>query len=70
VEDIAAFNALMMTGQPTIAPRIADVPVRLPFPRVLKRGESIFEKQKGLRNSPFERRQPPARRDEHATTGA
>jgi hypothetical protein len=45
----------MMAGKPTIAPRIDSVPVRLPFPRVLKAGDSIFEKQKGVRNSPFER---------------
>jgi hypothetical protein len=36
-------------------PRLADVPVRLPFPRVLQPSDSIVEKQKGLRNSPFER---------------
>ncbi len=55
VEDITAFDALMMTGRPTIAPRMANVPVRLPFPRVLGPQSSIFEKQKGLRNSPFQR---------------
>ena len=55
VDDIKAFDALIMAGQPTIAPRMADVPVRMPLPRVLQPGDSIFEKQKGLRNSPFER---------------
>lgn len=55
VEDINAFNKLMMTGQPTLVPRMEDVPVRLPFPRVLGPQDSIFEKQRGLRNSPFQR---------------
>ena len=52
-EDIAAFDALMVAGQPTLTPRLADVPVRLPLPPAEK-GGSIYENQKGLANRFFE----------------
>jgi len=44
---IAAFDALMLAGQPTLAPRLAAVPVRLPLPPAAHQG-SIYENQKGL----------------------
>ena len=49
------WNALMMCGEPTLAPRMVAAPVRLPLPRRLSNKESIFDKQAGLRNSPFQR---------------
>ncbi|MDA8048749.1 MAG: phytanoyl-CoA dioxygenase family protein [Rhodospirillales bacterium] len=44
---IAAFDKLMVAGQPTLAPRLAAVPVRLPLPPAAHQG-SIYENQKGL----------------------
>jgi ectoine hydroxylase-related dioxygenase (phytanoyl-CoA dioxygenase family) len=53
--DFDKFNKELLVGEPTVAPRMTTVPVRLPLPRITQPGESIFVKQKGLRNSPFER---------------
>jgi ectoine hydroxylase-related dioxygenase (phytanoyl-CoA dioxygenase family) len=53
--DLDAYNSMLLVGEPTIEPRMTDVPVRLPVPRAAQPGESIFVKQKGLRNSPFRR---------------
>jgi ectoine hydroxylase-related dioxygenase (phytanoyl-CoA dioxygenase family) len=56
--DLAAYNEMMLVGEPSITPRIAAVPVRLPLPRATDweaRKDSIFEKQRDLRNSPFAR---------------
>ena len=44
--DLAAFNAQMVTGEPTLRPRLAAVPVQLPLPPAPK-GGSIYENQKG-----------------------
>ncbi|HUC19400.1 MAG TPA: phytanoyl-CoA dioxygenase family protein [Acetobacteraceae bacterium] len=44
---IAAFDALMVAGRPTLEPRLAAVPVRLPLPPATHQG-SIYENQKGL----------------------
>ncbi len=44
---IVAFDALMAAGRPTVAPRLAAVPVRLPLPPAAHQG-SIYENQKGL----------------------
>jgi phytanoyl-CoA hydroxylase len=44
---IAAFDALMVAGRPTLAPRLAAVPVRLPLPPAEHQG-SIYENQKAL----------------------
>ena len=49
---IEAFDALMVSGSPTLAPRLAPVPVRLPLPPADKQG-SIYENQKGLRSRYF-----------------
>jgi len=53
--DMAAYDARIIAGKPTIMPRLANVPARLPLPRRLKSGESIFEKQRDVRFTPFER---------------
>lgn len=46
------YTASMVQGQPTSRPRLADVPVRLPLPPA-KYGGSIYENQRGLKNSIF-----------------
>ncbi|MCW3473158.1 phytanoyl-CoA dioxygenase family protein [Limobrevibacterium gyesilva] len=50
--DIAAFDALMVAGEPTLEPRLTAVPVRLPLPPADHQG-SIYENQKGLANRYF-----------------
>jgi ectoine hydroxylase-related dioxygenase (phytanoyl-CoA dioxygenase family) len=50
--DIEAFDRLLVAGTPTLTPRLADVPVRLPLPPAEKAG-SIYENQKGLANRYF-----------------
>ena len=49
---IAAFDELLVAGAPSLAPRLADVPVRLPLPPAAKQG-SIYENQKALKNRFF-----------------
>ena len=44
---IEAFDKLMVAGRPTLAPRLAAVPVRLPLPPAPHQG-SIYENQKSL----------------------
>ena len=51
-QGIEAFAALMVAGTPSLAPRLADVPVRLPLPPAGLQG-SIYENQKGLKNRFF-----------------
>ncbi len=50
---IEEFDRLMVAGRPTLEPRLAAVPVRLPLPPAAKQG-SIYENQKGLRARYFE----------------
>ncbi len=50
--DIAAFDSLIVAGAPTLTPRLAAVPVRLPLPPADK-ASSIYENQKGLANRYF-----------------
>jgi ectoine hydroxylase-related dioxygenase (phytanoyl-CoA dioxygenase family) len=57
-ESLEAFNDMMLVGETPASPRLENVPVRLPLPRPvdwLARRDSIFEKQRDLRNSPFAR---------------
>jgi len=49
---IEAFDAELLAGAPSLAPRLADVPVRLPLPPAARQG-SIYENQKGLKNRFF-----------------
>jgi phytanoyl-CoA hydroxylase len=44
VSDLAAFNAKLVAGQPTIEPRLEQVPVRMPLPPAPRQG-SIYENQ-------------------------
>ena len=45
-DDLESYDAKLLCGAPTIRPRLADVPVRLPLPGP-DRGGSIYENQKG-----------------------
>jgi ectoine hydroxylase-related dioxygenase (phytanoyl-CoA dioxygenase family) len=45
VPDLAAFDARLVAGAPTIEPRLAAVPVRMPLPAALHQG-SIYENQR------------------------
>lgn len=49
---IEAYDQLMVAGKSSLAPRLADVPVRLPLPPADLQG-SIYENQKGLKNKFF-----------------
>jgi ectoine hydroxylase-related dioxygenase (phytanoyl-CoA dioxygenase family) len=44
VKDLADFDARLVTGQPTIEPRVTPVPVRMPLPPAPHQG-SIYENQ-------------------------
>ena len=46
------FNALVVRGKPTLEPRLADVPVRMPYPESPHQG-SIYENQHILENRFF-----------------
>lgn len=51
-KNLDAWDALMVAGEPTLAPRLTAVPVRLPWPIADLQG-SIYENQKGLTNRYF-----------------
>jgi ectoine hydroxylase-related dioxygenase (phytanoyl-CoA dioxygenase family) len=51
-EGMEAYDRLMVAGNPTLTPRLAAVPVKLPLPPAEKQG-SIYENQKGLKNRFF-----------------
>lgn len=51
-EDIESYDELMLCGVPTLAPRLADVPIRIPQPQP-DRNRSIYEIQKNLSGSGF-----------------
>jgi phytanoyl-CoA hydroxylase len=53
VPDLAAFDARLVTGAPTIEPRLAAVPVRLPLPPAPHQG-SIYENQISAKRRYFE----------------
>ncbi len=44
-ESIESYNTLMLCGTPTLTPRLANIPVRIPQPQPAKAG-SIYEIQK------------------------
>lgn len=46
------FNERMLCGEPTITPRLRDIPVRIPLPKPDREG-SIYEIQKALPNRGF-----------------
>ena len=48
------YNGRMLCGRPTIEPRLADVPVRIPQPQP-EANRSIYEVQSGLKKPAFDR---------------
>ena len=46
------YNEKMLCGTPSITPRLADVPIRIPLPQPSNKG-SIYEIQAGLKNRGF-----------------
>jgi phytanoyl-CoA hydroxylase len=52
VKDFADFNQRLVSGEPSIAPRLSAVPVRLPLPPSPHKG-SIYENQTGAKNRYF-----------------
>ena len=54
VGNLDEFNAQLLTGRPSIQPRIVDAPVRMPLPPAPHQG-SIYENQTTLKNRFFGR---------------
>jgi phytanoyl-CoA hydroxylase len=52
VPDLAAFDSRLVAGEPTITPRLADVPVRMPLPPAPRQG-SIYENQSTAKSRYF-----------------
>lgn len=53
VQDIAAYDKMIVAGTPTCVPRLTSVPVRLPLPQAPHQG-SIYENQRTLGRRYFE----------------
>lgn len=53
VPDLGEFDGRVVLGEPTLAPRLADVPVRMPLPPAEHQG-SIFENQRAAETRYFE----------------
>jgi len=51
-KDLESFNARMVRGEPTLEPRLRDVPIRMPYPPAPHQG-SIFENQKLVKGRSF-----------------
>ena len=65
-DGLESYDAKLLCGEPTITPRLADVPVRLPLPGPEKEG-SIYENQKGSSARSFEVFTGTERAQAHAT---
>jgi phytanoyl-CoA hydroxylase len=52
VKDFDEFNSRLLTGDIVVAPRLADVPVRMPLPPARLQG-SIYETQSASKKSYF-----------------
>lgn len=60
VPDLAEFDSRLLEGSgPTITPRCADVPIRVPLPPPLRQG-SIYETQLGAQERSYFNRRPAA----------
>lgn len=60
VTDLAEFDSRLLAGRgPTITPRLAPVPVRIPLPPPLRQG-SIYESQAGAAERSYFQRRPAA----------
>ncbi|MCY4143340.1 MAG: phytanoyl-CoA dioxygenase family protein [Gammaproteobacteria bacterium] len=53
MRDIEEFNGRIVCGEPTLQPRMEDVPVRMPLP-IAKHQGSIYENQRSLSTRYFE----------------
>ena len=53
-DSIAEYDSRILCGAPTLAPRLADIPVRIPQPQPTK-NRSIYEIQAGTPDRSFER---------------
>jgi len=56
VKDLAEFDSRLVSGAPTLTPRLAPVPVRLPLPPAPRAG-SIYENQATAKSRYFGRRE-------------
>jgi phytanoyl-CoA hydroxylase len=54
VKDFDEFNTRLLTGDPVVAPRMTNVPVRIPLPAAKRQG-SIYETQSAAKKSYFTR---------------
>src|ERR1700704_5563219 len=54
VKDFDEFNSRLLSGDPVIAPRMSNVPVRIPLPPAKRQG-SIYETQSAAKKSYFTR---------------
>jgi phytanoyl-CoA hydroxylase len=54
VKDFAEFNSRLLSGDPVLAPRMTNVPVRIPLPPATRQG-SIYETQSAAKKSYFTR---------------
>jgi ectoine hydroxylase-related dioxygenase (phytanoyl-CoA dioxygenase family) len=52
IKDFDEFNSRLLAGPPVVTPRLANVPVRMPFPPPARTG-SIYETQLGATKSYF-----------------
>ena len=53
IGDLASFDRMIVTGEPTIEPRVTEVPVRMPLPPAPQEG-SIYEIQRSMANRFFD----------------
>ena len=51
-ESIEDYDSRLLCGQPTLTPRLAPIPVRIPQPQP-DRNRSIYEVQEGLKTRAF-----------------
>jgi ectoine hydroxylase-related dioxygenase (phytanoyl-CoA dioxygenase family) len=54
VKDFDEFNSRLLSGEPVLAPRMTNVPVRIPLPPARRQG-SIYETQSAAKKSYFTR---------------
>jgi ectoine hydroxylase-related dioxygenase (phytanoyl-CoA dioxygenase family) len=54
VKDFDEFNSRLLSGDPVVTPRMANVPVRIPLPPAKRQG-SIYETQSAAKKSHFTR---------------
>ena len=64
LNDLDDFNGRMVHGEPTLRPRLEDVPVKMPLPRAPYQG-SIYENQRTLSAQYFDHADGATQRMEH-----